>query len=573
MRIMLVAFRFGRDIPGGAERYLWELAARLTQAGHDVEVFTTCSLQMLRSQFGYMVWDNYFPEGKAEDNGVVINRYPVHNPTPRRARRWWDELSSMHEKESRKPGFISHMSKLIEGREEHCFLSGWHAYEQRDYGQARWSKRQAFLLASGEGITDLWLQASSQLDQLLALEVSGVKPIRVNLEKGRVQDIHAAIPARDGIVVGLKVPKTSRPPEDGRDLGVLVQGVRIKDKGGERELDISRGWAEFVKTAPEDILGEALWWMAGRMPKRASRMHKYVMGPRSPLLERGVRSSAAGFDIIIGSMAPMTSLSMAAEVADRCGKPFVAFPLFHSRDPNHYFDHLYHAMTSAWGVEANLLGIADIMTAWGLNAFAVGPGFNLEELLSEDIDGSRFRRRFGLEGVPLILWVARKNPGKGYQEAMAALEFVRDNGCPAELVMIGPDEDYLPVSGEGVHYLGPLRREVVLDAYDACDIFMFPSLHESFCLVFGEAWLRGKPVLGNAYCAAARGNILHGEDGYLCYDQLEYGQRALELLRNPSLAREMGQRGRDKVMNMRGWDRIIEELEGKLEEAAGLSRA
>ncbi len=567
MRIMLVTFRFGRDIPGGAERYLWELMSRLSRAGHDVEVFTTCSLQMLRSPFGYMLWDDFLPQGVDEIEGVAIHRYPVRNPRPRRASRYWNRLSTMHERKTRSPEFVTFFCDALRGSGEHCFLNGWHACEQRGDFKVRWSGKQAQLVIAGEGIREVWLEVSTPQDLYLALGTSDHKQKRFDLEKGKPRRIHAEVPNRDCLAVSIKVPRTLRPPEDRRDLGVLVHGAGLRDEAGERELDLSRGWAEFVQSGPEEVLGEALWWIANKMPARISRMHKYVMGPCSSSLEREVMRSAPGFDLVIGSMAPMSTLSLAAEAAAGSGRPFIAFPLFHSRDPNHYFGHLGKAMAGARGVEANLQGIADIMTAWGYNAFAVGPGFELEDLLSPHIDGGRFRREFGLEASPLLLWVARKNEGKGYREAIAALEYVRSRGCQAELVMIGPDEDYMPVSGEGVHYLGPLPREKVLDAYDACDVFIFPSLHESFCLVFGEAWLRGKPVLGNGYCAAARGNITHGEDGFLCYDRSQYGQRALELLNDPALARSMGQRGKENVVASRGWDRIVRELVAKLEEA------
>ena len=568
MRIMLVTFRFGKDIPGGAERYLYELMTRLAGAGHEVEVFTTCSLQMLRSPFGYMMWDNFFAEGRSEEGGVIVNRFPVRNPLPRRGRRWWQQLSQMHERESQKAESVSFLAELLAGTGEYCFISGWHACEHRDDGQARWSKKRASLLAAGEGITEVCLEVIAPLDEPLVLEIDGDKPLRVDLRKGRQQRVQAAITPRESVVVNISVPGTVRPPEDRRNLGVLVRKAYLRDRGGMRELELSRGWAEFVQSGPEELLGKALWWMSGRMPGRFSRMHGYVMGPRSSRLEQEAKRAAAEFDVIVGSMAPMSSLPLAAKAAENAGKPFVAFPLFHSRDPNHYFDHFYKAMAGAWGVEANLQYIADIMNSWGLNAFAVGPGFDLEEMLSSDIDGGRFRRELGFDDVPLLLWVARKNEGKGYREAIAALEYVRGKGCPAELVMIGPDEDYMPVSGEGVHYLGPLPRQKVLDAYDACEVFIFPSLHESFCMVFGEAWLRGKPVLGNGYCAAARGNISHTEDGYLCYDQQEYGERALELLQDPAKARDMGRRGKEKVLASRGWDRIVQELSAKLEQAA-----
>jgi glycosyltransferase involved in cell wall biosynthesis len=208
------------------------------------------------------------------------------------------------------------------------------------------------------------------------------------------------------------------------------------------------------------------------------------------------------------------------------------------------------------------------MKGWGLGAFAIGPGYDLDEFASPLVDGDIFRREYGFGDRPILLWVGRKNVYKGYREAIASLRVVRESGCPAVLVMVGPDEDNLPVSGEGIYYLGALSREMLLNAFDACDVFLFPSLHESFCIVFGEAWLRAKPVLGNAYCAAARGLIEHGVDGFLCSDINDYGRRALELIKDPVRAHAMGERGREKVLETRGWDRLVDELELKLEEIA-----
>ena len=107
MRIMLVSFRFGDDISGGAERYLWELMIRLAARKHEVEIFTTSSLQMIRSPFGYMLWDNFFPEGRREESGLVVNRYPVANPDPQRARRLWNRLDEYRAKEMSRPISLS----------------------------------------------------------------------------------------------------------------------------------------------------------------------------------------------------------------------------------------------------------------------------------------------------------------------------------------------------------------------------------------------------------------------------------------------------------------------------------
>jgi glycosyltransferase involved in cell wall biosynthesis len=566
MRIMLVTYRYGRDIAGGGERYLRQLMIRLAERGHHVEVFTTCSRQMLISPLGYLIWDNFMPGGREDDQGVAINRFEVRNPRPRRAYKMMHDLNTYQEKERESLEFASIIEEALRGIAEHCFLSGWHALESWEDGPARWTQREARLVVGGDSVTDIKFDAYSYTGGQLSVEISGKGSWEFELEKGKLRELTMSFAPGDSVVVNLLASKVVRPPEDIRAVGVAVRRATVLDGGRERELDLARGWVEFLETCPENAVGEVLWRAAEGRPRRLSRRHEYLMGPRSPRLQREVMAAAGGFDVIFGSMVPTSTMVLASRAAQAADVPFIAFPLFHTRDPNHYWLHFKESMAGAAGVEANNPVISDLMAGWGFNAFAVGPGYDLEEFSSPGIDGARFRRELGLGDRPILLWVARKNVYKGYREAIAALQVVRESGCPAALVMVGPDEDQLPVSGEGVYYLGAQPRETVLDAFDSCDVFLFPSLHESFCLVFCEAWLRGKPVLGNAHCAAARGLIDDREDGFLCSDPEDYGRRALELLNDPARAREMGERGRQKVLRTRGWDHQVEALERKLTE-------
>ncbi len=122
MRILLVTYRYGKDIPGGGERYLRELMLRLAARGHEVEVFTTRSLRMIQTPFDYLVWDNFLPGGVEEDEGVRIHRFEVKNPRPRRARRIMSDFLAMQERERESPLFSALMEEAIAGAEEHCFL-------------------------------------------------------------------------------------------------------------------------------------------------------------------------------------------------------------------------------------------------------------------------------------------------------------------------------------------------------------------------------------------------------------------------------------------------------------------
>lgn len=565
MNILVVTYRYGADIHGGGERFVRELMTRLAAKGHHVEVFTTRSQNLIASPLGYMVWDNFLPPGKEMDDGVEIYRYRVKSARPGRGRRRMARLQNFLEEERRGEKFSRLLGEALRGTRDFCFLSGWHRLEKWEDGPARWTWSRARLVAGGENIRGLELDLYSPWGGTLKISVDG-EPKEFRLTPGKRETIRLAFPSRDLVGLLLHGIRVARPPGDARELGVAVRKVNLLEKDGARELSLERGWTEFLETAPEELLGKLLWPVVEERPRRLQRWHGYLMGPRSRGLQRAVLRAASRCDLVVGTMVPMTTLELAWKAARKAGKPFVAIPLFHPRDYNHYWPLFRRAMLGAAAVEANSPAIREIMKAWGLPAFSIGPGVNMEDFSSAYIDGDRFRRELGLENVPMLLWVGRKNASKGYPEAVAVVRRLREKGLPAVLVMVGPDDDGRPLPAEGVVYLGPLPREKLMDAYDACDLFIFPSLNESFCLVFCEAWLRGKPVLGNLYCAAARGQIEHGVDGYLCADVEDYTRRAWELLTDKEKAIRMGEKGREKVRRERDWNRLVETYEKKLEQ-------
>lgn len=69
-RIAIVCFRFGEEIVGGAETSLHTIAHTLHDAGHRVEVFTTCT----RSEGE---WRNELPPGTTREGGLTVHRFPI----------------------------------------------------------------------------------------------------------------------------------------------------------------------------------------------------------------------------------------------------------------------------------------------------------------------------------------------------------------------------------------------------------------------------------------------------------------------------------------------------------------
>jgi glycosyltransferase involved in cell wall biosynthesis len=70
LRVGIVSFRYGGGFAGGAERSLRTIAEALHQAGHCVDVFTTCAT-------GACAWANDLPEGTSELDGIPLHRFRI----------------------------------------------------------------------------------------------------------------------------------------------------------------------------------------------------------------------------------------------------------------------------------------------------------------------------------------------------------------------------------------------------------------------------------------------------------------------------------------------------------------
>jgi glycosyltransferase involved in cell wall biosynthesis len=71
-RISLVVQRYGEEVNGGAELLARWLAERLALL-YEVHVITTCAVD-------YHTWENHYPPGETELNGVCIHRFIVDAP-------------------------------------------------------------------------------------------------------------------------------------------------------------------------------------------------------------------------------------------------------------------------------------------------------------------------------------------------------------------------------------------------------------------------------------------------------------------------------------------------------------
>jgi phosphatidyl-myo-inositol dimannoside synthase len=159
----------------------------------------------------------------------------------------------------------------------------------------------------------------------------------------------------------------------------------------------------------------------------------------------------------------------------------------------------------------------------------------------------------------VILTVGRWDPAERYKGAdtlIAALPHVLKEDPDVSLVLVGDGDDRprlehlardLGVS-EHAHFLYGLTPEQLFACYANCDVFALPSRGEGFGLVFLEAMACGKPVIGGTH-GGIPDIVEDGVTGLLVpHGEVERLAQALEsLVKNPSRAKEMGARGKDRI--------------------------
>lgn len=176
-------------------------------------------------------------------------------------------------------------------------------------------------------------------------------------------------------------------------------------------------------------------------------------------------------------------------------------------------------------------------------------------------DGTAFRRRYGLEATPLLLYAGRRDESKNVPLLLAFVrEYWARRGGPLRLALMGQGELDLAQAGyadglsEIVLDLGFVDAQTKHDAYAAADLFVQPSLHESFSIVLMEAWLQGAPALVHAGCAVTAEQAQRSGGG-LSFDGFGAFAAALDLLLGrPELRRALGERGRAYVLETCRWD-------------------
>jgi glycosyltransferase involved in cell wall biosynthesis len=172
-------------------------------------------------------------------------------------------------------------------------------------------------------------------------------------------------------------------------------------------------------------------------------------------------------------------------------------------------------------------------------------------------DGAAFRAKRGLHG-PLLMYAGRRDAGKNVPLLLSFLrEYWARRGTPIKLMLAGRDPLDLPAAlAPIVLDLGYLSAQEKHDAYAAADVYVHPSLIESFSIVLMEAWLQGTPALVHADCAVTREAAEMSGGGLAFRDFGEFAAALDLLLGDAALRAELGKRGQAYVLATCRWEDV-----------------
>jgi len=207
-------------------------------------------------------------------------------------------------------------------------------------------------------------------------------------------------------------------------------------------------------------------------------------------------------------------------------------------------------------------------------------GYARVEVVSRGVDTNLFdpgRRSEALRRIwgarqddPIVLHVGRLAPEKNLDLLFEAFDSIRTVAPRARLVLVGdgPERIRLAKQYPGHFFAGIQRGQSLAAHYASADLFLYPSLTETFGNVTLEAMASGLAVVAFNY-AAARDHIRTDVNGLLARfgDHGEFKALAAGLACDPVRIGRLGRSARAAAISV-DWDRVIDALEQVLSTSA-----
>ncbi len=191
--------------------------------------------------------------------------------------------------------------------------------------------------------------------------------------------------------------------------------------------------------------------------------------------------------------------------------------------------------------------------------------------------------QFGIDvDRPLLCQVSRFDPWKDPLGVIDAYRMVKSEVPDVQLALVGSMATDDPEGWDffnatvahadgdpDIHILNNLNNvgAIEVNAFQShCDVVIQKSTREGFGLTVTEAIWKARPFVGGDVGGIPL-QITNGESGYLVQSVEECAQRAVEVLRDPGLGKQLGRAGKEAVRQrfltprlLRDWLRILGQL-------------
>lgn len=157
-----------------------------------------------------------------------------------------------------------------------------------------------------------------------------------------------------------------------------------------------------------------------------------------------------------------------------------------------------------------------------------------------------------------VLYVSRLEHRKGSMVLLEAIPQILEKYTHVRFAIAGKDRNHAPGGithkeyffnkyGEyqnKVNFLGFLSEEELREKYMKCDIFAVPSIYESFGLIYVEAMMHAKPVIG-CMSGGIPEVVEHGVSGLLVEPNSvdEFVKALIDLIENKEKRKKLGDSG------------------------------
>ena len=245
---------------------------------------------------------------------------------------------------------------------------------------------------------------------------------------------------------------------------------------------------------------------------------------------------------------------------------------FHSYSSHYGFGLLRRAIVAYLRKFHNKAAVTLVPTE-GIRRELMASGYENLEIIGRGVDTRLFhpgrrdpslRARWGVnDDETVALYVGRLAAEKNLALVFRAFDAMREANPASRLVLVGdgPERATWQATRPDAVFCGTQVGEALAAHYASADVFLFPSLTETWGNVTIEAMASGLAVV--AYdCAAAEEVMRHGENGLKAppEDEAAFIAEAVSLAADAALQRRLGTAASARAAQL-SWDAIIDSFE------------